>query len=108
MKINIGDYHKSGSKDRAVCVKIGRHDLWSLDCTLAMVIAPALKEFKARKAGHPAQVTKKAWNDILDKMIFAFDIMAKGDHISLCDKESDALVTEGLRLFAEHYQSLWI
>jgi len=47
----------------------------------------------------------KQWLDILDKMIYAFEIVAKDDiveEIKNIDK-----INEGLALFAKHFFDLW-
>ena len=38
---------------KKVKVKIDNHDVWALDYTLALIIAPALKKLKEAKAGSP-------------------------------------------------------
>jgi hypothetical protein len=39
---------------------------------LALIIHPALVQFKEQNCGYPSGVTENEWNIILDKMIFAF------------------------------------
>lgn len=88
MKINIGDYQKEG--ERNVDVTISDHDVWSLDSTLAYVIAPALRRLQENKHGYayvlsediPADLdddrcehgfSDKAWNWVLEEMCWAFE-----------------------------------
>lgn len=57
-------------------IKYDHYDTWSLDHTLALIIAPGLKQLKATQHGHPCDVSEDQWAEILDKMIFAFDEIA--------------------------------
>lgn len=99
MKVKIGPYPKKGNR-RKINVKIDRYDTWSFDHTLANIIYPALLQLKATKQGVPSKVVNdvggedwdpqesfdfykethneawneaaKKWDEILDKMIWAF------------------------------------
>lgn len=65
--------------------------------------------------GHVIEEDKsnQLWHEILDKMIYAFWIIVNewgGYPIGLDEKEREGLVAakkEGLRLFAEYFESLW-
>lgn len=70
-------------KKRNIKIKIDKYDTWSLDHTLALIILPALEEFKQDSRGYqivdaeclPADVkegTPEAWDWVIDEMIFAF------------------------------------
>lgn len=93
MKVNIGNYTIDGS-GRNPEVQIDAHDCYSLDHTLAMVIAPALTTFRDRvmnpdiMTGIPScflvenddpDLTEscKAFCEALDKMIWSFDQIAR-------------------------------
>lgn len=99
MKVKIGKYPKQ--KERKVKIKFINDDFYSLDHTLALIIAPALRKFKKHKAGIPSScfserhwdlcgkypltkaekremkreeaIAEKKWNDLLDAMIFSFE-----------------------------------
>lgn len=86
MKVNIGNFPEDDTVEREISVEIEKHDLWSLDHTLSLIIAPALKKFKEAsiETGHPCFgnpventcsncTCSTQWVEILDKMIFAFD-----------------------------------
>lgn len=104
MKINIGKYPKQS--DRRVSVEIERFDTWSLDHTLAMVILPALLQLRDEKQGVPHEFAEVGgedyhdqlsfdfytetvnesftiacarWTEVLDKMIWSFEQLAKDD-----------------------------
>jgi hypothetical protein len=79
MKVNIGRYKKNGSA-RNINVQIDTWDTWNLDHTLAVIIAPALKQYKAISQSYCGDfATQEEWNAILDKMIFAFETLANSD-----------------------------
>ena len=85
---------------------ISMSELWDLDYTFADFILPRLKAFKKNTISVPAQLSETEWNDILDKMILAFDyIIAEDswwiddpryDYIDYCHF-SHSLTKEGLR-----------
>jgi hypothetical protein len=107
MKVNIKPYPKKGNR-RKINVQIERHDTWSLDHTLAIIIYPALIQLKASKHGIPSEVVNdvggeewcqqqsfdfykesheesweiaaKRWDEILDKMIWSFQQLVIGDY----------------------------
>ena len=129
MKIKIGPYRKN----RAFNIHIDDFVAWSLDNTLSHIIHPALIRLKEIKHGYPElwedgmvthhnydrqlhfdfideEVETKylinKWNDILDKMIYAFGRI-KEDNCLDISKDEWEKIQEGLDLFAEHYTSLW-
>lgn len=79
-------------RKRKVRVKIHNYDVWSADSTLAIVIAPVLRELKKSKHGSPFvdnedvpdhlhsvsdefghdELVHEKWEYILDEMIWAF------------------------------------
>lgn len=122
MKVKIGNYPDGGG-NRKIEVKIHKHDLYSLDYTLALIILPALKEFRKGVRSSPnidfEDVPKdlcttpsnqykldanwhKRWEYVLDEMIFAFECIAEDK-----EAESDVRIANGLRLFGKYYRGLW-
>jgi hypothetical protein len=97
-------------------------DTWGLDCTFAEFAIPRLKLFKKVNNGYPGHGdadTPEKWDEIIDKMIEAFEL-----HIDLVETsnkyflptgefdkaryEEDSLKEkEGLKLFAEWFGALW-
>jgi hypothetical protein len=87
MKIYIGPYPNKGK--RKINIRIDNYDVWSLDHTLAYIIAPALKLLKKQQHGTPILVemdengkfdqktNTKKWNEILNHMIWAFTELAE-------------------------------
>ncbi len=78
MKVNIGKYKKNDSP-RNIKVQIDEWDTWSLDHTLALIIAPVLKHYKATSNSYCGEFdTPEEWHAVLDKMIFAFETLTTG------------------------------
>jgi hypothetical protein len=107
MKINIGKFPKNSSGTRKIKVQIDNYDTWNLDCTLALIIYPALLQLKATKNGVPVEfgevggeafgvqgsfdfyqethdeswkVGTERWDEILEKMIWSFEQILKDDY----------------------------
>lgn len=108
MKINIKSWPKKGNR-RKISVQIERFDTWNLDHTLAKIIYPALLQLKVEKHGVPGIFVEvggedysdqmsfdfyseshdeawkegaKRWDEILDKMIWAFQQLSSDDYSS--------------------------
>lgn len=88
-------------------------ELWNLDLSLARLILPRLRAFRANAHGCPGSYCVEGpddpnafdnWCRDLDKMIAAFEFV-------LSDKywmaESMQVRDEGLALFAKYYGALW-
>jgi hypothetical protein len=137
MKIYIGPYPKKANKERKIRVHIDGYDVWSMDYTLALIIAPMLRKLKEDKQGAPFVDDEdvpeelkstncppkenewdtddnffKRWDYILDEMIFSFESYDKSP---LDDEKYDRdsmkkledRIKNGLRLFAKYYGNLW-
>lgn len=133
MKVHIGPYPK-GKKERKVEVHIDGYDLWNMDHTLALIIAPMLKLMKEAKHGAPNVDNEDSpenlqyhrsspesdynidedvhyferWDYVLDEMIFAFEKLAAGSdwHDVDCE-EIRSRINNGVRLFGKYYRALW-
>lgn len=81
-------------------------ETWSLDSTIAKFILPRLMCFREVNMGYPSSISEQEWNDIIDRMILAFSLLA-GDAAFLTGKEDQKKIDEGLDLFAKWYTSLW-
>jgi hypothetical protein len=83
-------------------------DTFSLDYSLAKLIAPRLKRFKEITVGdyNTADPERQQWYDELDKMIAAFEF-AGSEERWMAKPEEFKKHQEGLKLFAEHYFGLW-
>lgn len=105
-------------------LKVKNRELWNLDHTIAEWIVPRLKQFKKINItypGRPPMDTPEKWDAALDKMILAFEL-SKQDPLDIYrkefhqdyelfrkkTKEYEAVVQEGLYLFATYFMDLWI
>ena len=132
MKVNIG---RPGRKNKAHHVDIDDHDIWNLDYTLACIIHPALVRLKESQHGYPelwedgmcyheyytrqlhfdfidedveSKYLWQKWQDILDDMIYAMEIIATEKIYDIdLDTYDNERVDRSLELFGKHFCSLW-
>ena len=89
-------------------------ELWLLGNTITSFILPRLKRFKEINYCHPSNLSGKEWNNILEKMITAFEYLENED-LGVDDTKSgidrwavrEKVINEGLELFIKHHNSLW-
>lgn len=122
MKVDIGPYKDDGPQQ--VDVHIDDWDAYSADYTLAYVIHPVLVKLKESNKGFPYGLTIQEWDEILDKMIYAFYIKCNFfDTSDACAEHCDGDITcdeckeccaevskkmkEGFELFGKYYEDLW-
>lgn len=96
--------------------KVTNEECWGLDLTLAKYILPRLIRFKEiNQISYPNEFKNSGeWHRILDKMIFAFDIISNNKECYLENikwyemniKKSEK-IQEGLDLFAKYFRDLW-
>lgn len=109
--------------------KVIDEELWNFDITICKWMVPRLKRFKEINCAYPGiepMETPEKWNAALDKMIRAFELA----HYDPIDLDIDLNyapelefntnyykqvfekwkkeVDEGLHLFAEYFNHLWI
>lgn len=89
-------------------------DTWELDHTLAKLILPRLKYFRKHNCCHPEYMTAKEWDNELDAMIAAFDLIANEDKYDWRResdekkrKKNDRIIKKGLRSFSDNFTGLW-
>lgn len=89
-----------------------RHDfteseIWNTYHYIARSIVPRLKAFKAcRKHGYcPDMKDMKEWNNTIQKMIDAFEIMQGNS--SAYSEEERKTISIGLALFCKYFLNLW-
>jgi hypothetical protein len=77
-------------------------------CTTALYNDPdsPVKECKWKESEEDSAKMTSFWNGILDKMIYAFETISKGDPEQ--DKETEVKVREGLNYFAKYLMCLWL
>lgn len=132
--------NQRGRKNRdntMLVVHIDGKDCWSLDHTLAQIIAPALVRLKAESHGFPSDMPSvvrwhqrfeeernsnwrdgkeskalwkagaEEWNSILNEMIWTFETLADDELAFEEEVANKERIERGLFLFAKHYRSLW-
>jgi len=115
---------------QAIAQTIDVEELYDLDVTIARFILPRLMMFKERcEYPRRMKLTHEQWNEILDKMIYAFERIAcqteeetpeyKAYIKAIWNNEEDLVdlkhaakaslkpITEGLSLFHKYYRNLW-
>lgn len=112
-------------------IKFKKVDTWSLYYTLAPVILKGLKKFRksSRRTFPDAFESQKAWNEVLDAMIWSFKEIKKDerhsplvkwyekseagsldpipDAVLEAEKAYQERVQKELDLFARNYRELW-
>lgn len=88
-------------------------ETWGLYSVITQFVLPRLIRFKEITCAYPTDLTSEQWNEILDKMIFAFQWIeedASDYYFKLSNgqrNENDKKCEEGLKLFAEYFRGLW-
>lgn len=82
-------------------------ETWSLDYTIAKFILPRLKRFKEVTNGYPGGLSEEEWDEILDKMIYAFDLKVNYDSDFDWKDGDQKKFDEGIKLFSEWFLHLW-
>ena len=95
-------------------------ECWNLDATLSALILPRLIRFRDNHCGTPGCLFEydekgnilneeegcQKWEKILDKMIWAFYLYISVGSLYWTEEQKQQ-INEGLKLFAEYFQSLW-
>ena len=92
-------------------------ETWNLDHSIACYILPRLAYLRSHTHSYPSELGVwnedkteiitdgfPVWIDILDKMIAAFEIVALKEEP---DWNDQAVIDEGLKLFAQYFRDLW-
>jgi len=116
MFVRMGPYKDHRRRPRQEVVRVHSYDTWSLDYTLAKVIAPAIARLRRDSQvvrSHPSDLeTYEQWDDVLAKMQRAFEMVVELDDVEMGvvgpDRERNALIQEGLEMFAKYFRSLWV
>ena len=82
-------------------------EVWNTDNTIAQLIVPRLQAFKAldKHGGPPDFKDMREWNNAIQKMIDAFELMKYAGRVNT--KEEEQTMEEGLDLFRKYFRSLW-
>ena len=84
-------------------------NLGNCDQALAELIAPRLRTFKAHdKHGYCPDFKGMAeWNQAIQKMIDAFELLIDEDKIGIFTDEQEEAIEYGLELFSKYFRYLW-
>ena len=96
-------------------------EVWNLNDTFCIWILPRLKYFRKHTIAYPPDLTPEKWDEILDKMILAFELylddsddnyeIDKNGKYTIPDLEKMKLegekIWEGFRLFGQYLRYLW-
>lgn len=88
------------------------HQTMNLNTELAKIILEGLKAYRVHSdesLSTPKGVTVAQWEEIIDKMILAFEYQADPAKMFKAweDENTQALIKEGLFLFGEYYDNLY-
>jgi hypothetical protein len=109
----IGDWYRQckwfiqrGYRGYADC------DVWSIDWYLAGWLPKALRRLQANRLGHPIGMTLKGWQRRLGDMADGFDAAheiqdRRHKYKSVEDRRAWRRFNRGMKLFHEHFFSLW-
>jgi len=101
------DREKKYSKQR---IERGFDDseTWCLASTITRFILPRLKRFKDITIAYPGEIeTPEDWNNIVEKMIVAFELVLSDDASWMWSEEEKKQFEEGMDLFKKWYLGLW-
>ena len=85
-------------------------EIWNLDHTTAKWLIPRLKYLKENTCGYPPDLeTFEEWQEILQKMIDAFELYNGDSDTFDMDqlKTENEIIEEGMQLFGKYFRSLW-
>lgn len=81
-------------------------DVWGLDWYLAHWLPKALRELKDQSHGYPVGQTPNRWGKKLEIMAQGFEAAQQVQDYTL-DKKQIKVFKRGMKLFSEHFFSLW-
>ena len=82
-------------------------EVWNTNNTLAQLIVPRLQAFKDldKHGCHPHFKDIREWNNTIQKMIDAFELMKYAGATHTEDEERT--IEQGLDLFRKYFRNLW-
>ena len=87
-------------------IKGGRSgcEVWSFYSAYAEFALPRLKAFRDDLHGHPVNLTFEEWQQILDRIIGALELIVQDD---IYDQETEEEINDACELFGKYYRHLW-
>ena len=81
---------------------------WNLDTEVAKFVLPRLKRYKEITLCYPSNLTREEWDEKLDKMIGAFELILRDcECVSVLTKEECSEIEDGMFQFVYWYHCLW-
>lgn len=88
-------------------------DGWNIDGYLLSWLPDAIEQMAKYKTGHPCEETTESWQEKLDKMVDGFRAAQTLNNLDYDFKDKDAenaLIArkaQAMKLFCDHFDSLW-
>lgn len=85
-------------------------DVWDVDYYLSKIIPPMITYLREVTHGHPADLSEKEWDEILEKIEQGFIASQRmqSSEYSIEEYEADEKIfNEGMELLAKWYFGLW-
>lgn len=79
--------------------------IWNLNIYIARKMTKPLKKLRTRHYGYPCELNDDKWNEILDKIIYSVEEVARDDGYLL--SEDYKKIQEGFELLGKYFTSLW-
>ena len=100
---------KEAQKNRSHKNDIPIEEDWNTYQAIAELIAPRLRTFKEHdKHGFcPDFKGMKEWNEAIQKMIDAFELLIDEDKLGIFTKDEEEAIEHGLELFSKYFRYLW-
>jgi hypothetical protein len=107
--------------DRFVEIEVDRNDVVSMDTTMSILLLPMMRKFKENNMGYPyngedendpdGEEGEAKWNAVLDEIIWAMEVTAKGAHYDWFGEDRLSLHTRrqnAFEMFGKNFTKLWI
>lgn len=81
-------------------------ETWSLYNSILSYAIPRLKRFREINPCFPMGMDENEWNEIIDSIIIAFEILNNSDFI-IYTVEQKKLINDGMEAFSKNITRLW-
>ena len=87
-------------------------EAWNLNDYLARYALPRVRHLRDHNTGFPADMTAEEWQEALEAIVWSLeryvgDAFGGAEDVLTLEEEADARYRRGLKLFGEHWLSLW-
>lgn len=100
----LNDDRQSIWKEQREKYGFDERETWSLYSRIALFVYPRLKMYK-EYPGRPIEMTEKQWENKIDQMLTAFEIIIKGQVDT--NDVNEKIVQKGLNCFSKYFLYLW-